>query len=287
MAASQSNKSVKVTKPTQALRRKKRKPSVRNSSASSQVALPKKSMLTAVSQKNSMRARAGESRSRQGNRRATGKKQAKRRIPTYRRLMQQIGSLTTLAGWKQLGKRFLVWGKQKETIGLLLLCAAVLFFFYHFGTHQVDGRSMAPTFQTGDRILISKDQTPSRYAIVTFEPKDSPDSSYVKRIIGLPGDRIQVVGTALFLLPAESEATNGEPEDLSMMPDGAIKITVSEETAAQLAESPRIPEGHYFVQGDNRLHSDDSRVFGLVKASQIEGVVCYRYYPLNRVGLVQ
>lgn len=186
---------------------------------------------------------------------------------------------------KKIGGKVLRSLKQKETIWLLVLLTVIVLFFLRFSTHRVDGQSMEPTFQTNDRILISPSNTLSRYAVVTFEPKNIKNESYVKRIIGMPGDRIQLMGNALFLLPKENEKK--EKVDLTTeVPDGTIKIMVSEAVMNQLHQYERIPKDRYFVQGDNRLHSDDSRVFGLIDKAQIEGVVLYRYYPFSKMGIV-
>ncbi|OEG15706.1 signal peptidase I [Enterococcus quebecensis] len=200
-------------------------------------------------------------------------------------LKKQIVALKKRTTWKKIGHDFFQSFKQKETIWLLVLLAAITFFFLRFSTHQVDGQSMEPTFQTKDRILISQNSEPSRYAVVTFEPKGKKNESYVKRIIGMPGDRIQLMGNALFLLPKENESK--DKVDLTKdVPDGTIKVIVSAAVMKQLLQYERIPENQYFVQGDNRLHSDDSRVFGLIDEAQIEGIVIYRYYPFSKIGTV-
>lgn len=179
--------------------------------------------------------------------------------------------------------------RQPGTIGLVIFSLILVSFFHFFGTHQVSGQSMAPTFASGERILIQRGTRLTRYTIVTFEPKDSPGESYVKRVVGLPGDRIQVDGNALFLLPKEQSSQL--EEDFSKMtsselPSGVQKITISEEAAKALHRYQLIPEGNYFVLGDNRRKSNDSRVFGFVNEKQIEGVVFFRYYPFNKIGRV-
>ncbi|MHC5228829.1 signal peptidase I [Enterococcus sp. LJL99] len=190
--------------------------------------------------------------------------------------------MKTAKGRKKIAKKVIATLKQKETLLLIALFFILLLFFINFGRDKVDGQSMAPTFETNDRIILAKHTEPSRYAIISFEATYEKDTSYVKRIIGLPGDRIGVNGTKLYLLPRENEKDNLADE----RSDGTISIDVSELVAKELSEYERIPENMYFVQGDNRLHSDDSRVFGLINKKQIEGVVVYRYYPFSRIGTV-
>ena len=193
--------------------------------------------------------------------------------------------LKTTKGRKKIVKKVLATLKQKETVMLVVLFFLLLLFFINFGRHKVDGQSMAPTFETNDRIILAKYTEPSRYAIISFEATYEKNTSYVKRIIGMPGDRIIVNETKLYLLPRENEKNNnGNLNDSN--PDGTITIDISEPVAKELSEYERIPENEYFVQGDNRLHSDDSRIFGLINKKQIEGVVVYRYYPFYKIGTV-
>lgn len=70
----------------------------------------------------------------------------------------------------------------------------------------------------------------------------------------------------------------------TQLPDGTVKITVNKAVAQQMKGMKQIPKDKYFVLGDNRNHSNDSRSFGFVSAKQIEGVAMYRYYPLDRLG---
>lgn len=182
--------------------------------------------------------------------------------------------------WQWLGRLF---------FGLFAL--ACIFFLIKFQTHQVSGRSMQPTLQDKERILVSRWSSPSRYDIVTFEPRDeTKGTSYVKRVIGMPGDLIWIEGTTLYLNQQADHLTKNvyqEKLQAKELPDGTLKIAINQATAYELTELDKIPEDKFFVQGDNRNHSDDSRVFGLINRSQIEGVVCYRYFPLNKIGTVR
>ena len=206
------------------------------------------------------------------------KKNEKRKLKKRKKCFQNI---KTIEGRKKL----ITILKQKETIVLFVMFFILLLFFVNFGRHKVDGQSMEPTFHSNDRIILSKYAKPSRYAIITFEPTYEKGSSYVKRIIGMPGDKIMVNKTKLYILPRENE---GEKKfDLTQGDlDGTIIVNLSEQVAKELKEYERIPENQFFVQGDNRLHSDDSRVFGLINKKQIEGVVVYRYYPFMKMGTV-
>lgn len=160
--------------------------------------------------------------------------------------------------------------------------------FFFLGTHQVSGESMEPTFQDQDRIVVLKQVLPKRNDIITFEPADAPGESYVKRIVGLPGDHLLMRGETLYLVPKDEKmpevpATVWEPTNL---PESTMKILVQSNVAQTLANYKNIPDGHYFVEGDNRDHSTDSRSFGWVLEEQIEGIVKFRYYPFSNMGPV-
>ncbi|MEI5990604.1 signal peptidase I [Enterococcus crotali] len=171
-----------------------------------------------------------------------------------------------------------------NSIFFLCLFLGILFLI-KVTPHVVDGSSMFPTLENGDRIFVNKGEMPKRYSIVTLDPLKKKKESYVKRVIGLPGDCIWIEGTSLFLNQEKSTISIEERSSkASQLPDGTIKITVNKEVAQRMKEMKQIPKDSYFVLGDNRNHSNDSRAFGLVSAKQIEGVASYRYYPFTRLG---
>lgn len=172
---------------------------------------------------------------------------------------------------------------------LFILCMIIgIFFLIKIKTHMVSGESMLPTLQTNDRLFIAKGKSPNRYSLITFQPREEKEESYVKRVMGMPGDRIWLDHNTLYLNYQMSD-TNPTPQNnwyLSgeELPDGTLKIRITWETAAKLEGLSAIPENQFFVLGDNRANSTDSRQLGLIDLQQIEGVVQYRYYPFNRLG---
>ncbi len=183
--------------------------------------------------------------------------------------------------------------KLKLMKNILMACIVLvcIFFLITLKTHRVSGVSMAPTFANKDRIVVTKGKTPSRLDIVTFSPKDKPKDSYVKRVVGLPGDTIWLEENKLFINHQIKEGTKAPVSNTDKraidLPDGTIKINVSVDVMNQLAGLTKIPKNHYFLLGDNRNHSTDSRMMGLIEENQIEGVVSFRYYPLNKFGFVR
>lgn len=171
----------------------------------------------------------------------------------------------------------------KSYLPLVILLGLTVCFFLAFKTRQVDGVSMVPTLEDKERLLVRRTTTFNRYNLITFEPADKPGESYVKRIIGLPGDHLHLEGNHLYLSSEDALSLPEHPE-ASQLPDGTIKVLVSPEVVAKLQNLTTIPQGEYFVLGDNRNHSRDSREMGLINAGQIEGRVVFRYFPLTKMG---
>lgn len=146
---------------------------------------------------------------------------------------------------------------------------------------------MAPTLANQERIVIRKTDSPNRYDIITFIPKNDPTGNYVKRVVGIPGDAFYVQGKRLYLFSAGSEyADTTELLYSENLPDSTQSFYLTDETANQLLDMTKIPKDLYFVVGDNRRHSTDSRAFSFVKKSQIEGVLSFRVYPFSKFGVV-
>jgi signal peptidase I len=162
---------------------------------------------------------------------------------------------------------------------------------------QIPSGSMIPTLQVGDFILVNKFAfgvripvlnkifipvgKPKRGDVMVFFPPHKPDTYYIKRVIGLPGDEISYVMHQLMI--------NGEvvPEKLqAMLPVGSPELRLVTETIGgkeftayknivpnylSLRGAWKVPEGHYFMMGDNRDHSSDSRDWGVVSEDAIVG----------------
>jgi signal peptidase I len=159
---------------------------------------------------------------------------------------------------------------------------------------EVQQDSMFPTIVEGEYILIDK-LTP-RFGdyqhgdVVVFEPPsgsglDTEGIPFIKRVIGLPGDTVSLENGRVFVTrPTESAVRIEEP------------YVVREEDGSTAATLPRtsdpvtewvVPDGSYFVMGDNRPQSQDSRAFGPIPEDLILGRAWLRYFPLERVGLIE
>lgn len=157
---------------------------------------------------------------------------------------------------------------------LLAICFAIIFQTYVFARKDVDGPSMQPTFNNKDVIFIEKISTEigniNRGEIIVFNSKDENNDNYIKRVIGIAGDKINIENGKVYL--------NGK-----LLPEGYLpKGTITEPNSINTQYV--IPKGHIFVMGDNRGNSTDSRMLGPINLKDIKGHVVFRLYPFNKIS---
>ena len=165
---------------------------------------------------------------------------------------------------------------------------------------KVEGRSMEPTLQNGQYLLINKAAywridggvlgrlmpgveasagngdrqpryvftSPSRGDIVVFRYPKDPSRDFIKRVIAVPGDLIEIRDAVVYV--------NGKP----------LREDYTADAPNYSLASDTVPPGHYFVLGDNRNNSSDSHVWGLVPEENIVGKAWLSYWPLSRWGVV-
>ena len=171
----------------------------------------------------------------------------------------------------------------KSLLGLLLYIilifgAAYLFGHFVVGQVEVDGPSMNDTLQDGDRLLMNKFtyrfKQLDRYQIVVFKYAYDTDRDYIKRVIGLPGETVQIIDGYVYI--------NGEKLDENY---GAEVMN----DAGRAAEPITLGDDEYFVLGDNRNRSDDSRYENVenLKREEIVGRAWVRIWPLDRICVVR
>ncbi|MFN2747020.1 MULTISPECIES: signal peptidase I [Bacillus] len=140
-----------------------------------------------------------------------------------------------------------------------------------FIEYKVEGVSMNPTFQEGNKLLINRFahhfQTIGRFDIVLF--KGPEKDIFIKRVIGLPGETLRYEDDQLYI----NEKKIKEPylDDLKAVTAGGD--LTGDFTLKEVTGEEKIPANHYFVLGDNRIHSNDSRHFGFVSDKDIVGIV--------------
>jgi len=160
----------------------------------------------------------------------------------------------------------------------LIAVAAIKYFLIQ--PFIVNGASMEPSFYDGDYLLVDelsyRFKEPARGDVIVFRSPQDESLFYIKRVIGLPGEKIEVDDSSVFVFNQEHPEGLLLPE--SYIPQG-IKGTWSGHRVATLKE------GEYFVLGDNRLNSLDSRYWGPLERDNIIGLVKVRLWPLSQLEL--
>ncbi len=171
------------------------------------------------------------------------------------------------------------WGEARllfrDLVFALMIMALVLVFVAQ--PVKVEGTSMLPRLHDGERIFVNKLiyyglPDISRGDIIVFWFPDDPSKSYIKRVIGLPGETVQMRAGRIFVNGKELKepyldpSLNASPED----------------------KPPTYVRPHYFfVMGDNRDNSSDSRSWGLVPEKYIYGKALFRYWPLSKASVIR
>ena len=155
----------------------------------------------------------------------------------------------------------------------VVICALLI--TYVIQAFKVQGTSMVPELRNGERILVNKFiynfRSISRGDVVVFWYTEDPDISFIKRVVALPGDRVEIKRGKLLV--------NGELVD-----EPYVK---PEHLDRRSFPSQEIRAGHYFVLGDNRRGSNDSRSWGLVPQRYIYGKAFLRIWPPGKFGTIR
>lgn len=162
----------------------------------------------------------------------------------------------------------------KDALKYLVIIFIILFIItFVFGVTSVVGSSMSPTLKDGEVLILNK----FKYRFSDIKREDIislkyADTKYlIKRVIGLPGEKVEIINNKLYINGIEyveeylSKELNYQDFKLS-----DLNYTV-------------IPEDMYLVLGDNRENSLDSRKIGLIKKEDIEGKIAFRFWPINKL----
>lgn len=146
-------------------------------------------------------------------------------------------------------------------------------------TVRVAGSSMYPSLHDGDLLIASKIDYRlhpiERGDIVILKDPFDPSRDFIKRVVGLPGDRIQIHDHHVLV--------NGR--SLSEPYLQAPWVETGDWPGPNPGDVRTVPSGSYFVMGDNRDHSSDSRLFNSVRQDAIDGKAVVRFWPFQRVGV--
>lgn len=164
--------------------------------------------------------------------------------------------------------------------GLPIPLATVMVIVYLFIAQpfQIAGQAMAPNYVNGQYYLANKltyrTAEPARGEVVVFKYPKEPDKDFIKRIIGLSGDTVSLQNGKVLI--------NNQPLDESSYLTGDVQTYGG--AFLQEGQSINVPSGQYFVLGDNRPHSSDSREWGFVPAKNIIGKISFCYYKCELSG---
>lgn len=174
--------------------------------------------------------------------------------------------------FKRLGAFFM------DILEVIVLAVGIFLIVYLLilRPHKIKGQSMDPNFPDAEYLLTEKvsyyRENPQRGDVIVFKPPISEDE-FIKRIIGLPGDTVMVLNGRVFVNDTE-------------LKEDYIKIDTNASAFLSEGKKYTVPEGNYFVMGDNRPHSSDSRSWGPITKKVITGKAWLIYYPFKLAGFV-
>lgn len=156
----------------------------------------------------------------------------------------------------------------KEVIPYIVIVVVVILIRTFIITPvRVDGDSMKNTLKNGDILLLYKLSSIDRFDIIVLD-EEKDNEKIIKRVIGLPGETVAIKNGKIYINDKviDDEYAYGETTDYN-------KVTLKDD--------------EYFILGDNRLISKDSRYFGPIKDNEIKGKIVFRLFPFTKIGTVQ
>jgi signal peptidase I len=175
-------------------------------------------------------------------------------------------------------------GTRQVVEWLLLVAAALalalLIKTFLFQAFYIPSESMVPTLEKNDRVLVNKlsyklhDVHRGDLVVFTAPPGEEADvKDLVKRVVGLPGDKVSFHNGSVYI--------DDKKLDEGYLPDGVVTTAT-----CGVPDEVTVPADHYWVMGDNRQASKDSRCFGPIAESKIVGRVFFKMWPLNDLGFL-
>ncbi len=155
----------------------------------------------------------------------------------------------------------------------------VIFYMFIISPNQVKGSSMYPTFHDKEYILTDKISFKlrdiHRGEVIILQSPDNPDVDFIKRVVALPGERVMIRDGKVYVNDTQLDEQYINVETPTFINGFMLE-----------GEEKTVPEGNYFVLGDNRPGSADSREYGFIPRDHVIGRVLYRYFPLSRAGMI-
>lgn len=174
--------------------------------------------------------------------------------------------------------------KNQWLLWIIFLAAIISLRVFLFTPVTVNGESMEPTLNDKDKLIISKIGEFNRFDIVVFRTEGN--KLLIKRIIGMPGDKIEYINDLLYI--------NGEAYEETFIKEARKKhkqqysedsLFTNNFSILELG-SETVPENTIFVLGDNRTKSEDSRAFGFISFDDVIGTSKFLYWPLDRIEII-
>lgn len=168
-------------------------------------------------------------------------------------------------------KNFLLFFWEVSKIVIIALLIVIPIRYFIFQPFFVKGESMEPSFNNGDYLIVDQIsyrlREPQRGEVIVFKYPNDPSQRYIKRIIGLPGETVEIIDGRVFIYINEEKVVLDESKYLSFFP------FISDDIEMELSEN------EYFLLGDNRAASSDSRRWGSLPRENIVGRVLIRAWP--------
>jgi signal peptidase I len=177
---------------------------------------------------------------------------------------------------RRLGAFFL------DILEVIVLATSIFLLIYLLvmQPHKIKGDSMQPNFPNGEYLLTDKVtyrfREPERGEVIVFEAPGTNGDEFIKRIIGLPGEKIKVNNGKIYI-------------NSKMLEESYLSNFVITQQGAYLTEGKEVllPEGHYAVLGDNRSASSDTRAWGFISKDKITGRAWLVYWPPKALGIIE
>jgi len=178
-------------------------------------------------------------------------------------------------------KRFLAFVFDIAKMVVISLAIIIPVRYFLIQPFYVKGPSMEPNFHEHEYLMVDeisyRFNQPKRGDVIVFRYPKDPQEYYIKRLIGLPGETVSFKDGSVYITDINGTRSQLDEKYLS---DSVATIALTE-------ESVTLASDEYFMMGDNRNGSKDSRSFGAVKRSFIIGRVFFRGWPVDKVGLVR
>ena len=174
-----------------------------------------------------------------------------------------------------------IWDLIKTAVIVVVIAFGVKYFVVQ--PFIVDGNSMQPNFENNEYLLVEKVsfrfRQPQRGDVIVFHPPGQSTVNYIKRIVGLPGEKLLIEDNSVKIF------NNSHPDGFTL-DESYIPADFQTESSRNNNEY-ELGNNEYFVLGDNREHSSDSREWGNLPQSNILGRAWANIYPLNNIGIIK